>query len=111
MNKIKFRLDGCDISFIAQAPKDITLEQLLRQCNRIIPDYCACGINNNDIDEDDKADLDIDYNDIKKLIESSLTVFSEPLSAILFKNFLNTSISISEITSFNYDFPICSILF
>lgn len=41
---IKFVLNGCDISFIAEAPKDITLEQLLKQCDKINPDWCACGI-------------------------------------------------------------------
>lgn len=41
---IKFVLNGCDISFIAEAPKDITLEQLLKQCDKIKPDWCACGI-------------------------------------------------------------------
>lgn len=65
-NKIKFILDGCDISFIAQAPKDITLEQLLKQCNRIEPDWCACGINSYKIESNDKVQLDIDYDDIRK---------------------------------------------
>ena len=41
---IKFILDGCDISFIAEAPEDITLKQLLAQCDKIKPDWCACGI-------------------------------------------------------------------
>ena len=71
MKKIKFRLAGCDIWFIAQAPNDITLEQLLKHCNRIVPDYCACGINNIGIDEDDEVQLDIDYNDIQKLDEDA----------------------------------------
>lgn len=71
MEKIKFRLDGCDIDFIAQAPKDITLEQLLKQCNRIVPDYCACGINNNTVSENANVELDIDYNDIKKIDKSA----------------------------------------
>ena len=44
MANIKFWLDGCDISFIAEAPEDITLKELLAQCDRIEPDYCACGI-------------------------------------------------------------------
>ena len=35
MDKIKFVLNGCDISFYAIAPKDITLEQLLKQCDKI----------------------------------------------------------------------------
>ena len=43
-NKIKFLLNGCDICFVAEAPKDITLEQLIKQCDKIKPDYCACGI-------------------------------------------------------------------
>ncbi len=41
---MKFVLNGCDISFDAEAPEDITLKELLRQCDRIIPHYCACGI-------------------------------------------------------------------
>ena len=41
---IKFVLNGCDISFIAEAPEDITLEQLLKQCDKIKPNWCACGI-------------------------------------------------------------------
>ena len=41
---MKFILNGCDISFIAEAPEDITLKQLLKQCDKIKPDWCACGI-------------------------------------------------------------------
>lgn len=41
---ILFVLDGCDISFVATAPEDITLKQLLEQCDKIKPNYCACGI-------------------------------------------------------------------
>ena len=43
-NKIRFVLDGCDINFYAEAPEDITLKQLLEQCDKIEPDYCTCGI-------------------------------------------------------------------
>ena len=46
--KIKFLLNGCDIDFIAEAPEDITLRQLLKQCDRIVPDWCACGIHSLD---------------------------------------------------------------
>lgn len=28
---MKFMLDGCDIAFVAEAPEDITLKQLLQQ--------------------------------------------------------------------------------
>lgn len=44
MANIKFLLNGCDISFYAEAPEDITLKDLLIQCDRIKPDWCACGI-------------------------------------------------------------------
>ena len=41
---MKFMLNGCDISFIAEAPEDITLKELLKQTDRIQPEWCACGI-------------------------------------------------------------------
>ena len=44
MANTKFILDGCDISFVAEAPEDITLKELLAQTDRIKPDWCACGI-------------------------------------------------------------------
>lgn len=75
MNKIKFVLDGCDISFIAEAPKDITLEQLLKQCDKIEPNWCSCGIKSIDkYNEGYKeeyqnppTEIIIDYNSIKKV--------------------------------------------
>ena len=69
MSKIKFWLDGCDISFVAEAPEDITLKQLLKQCDRIVPDYCCCGISSIDSKIDVDVELIIDYNDIKKVNE------------------------------------------
>jgi hypothetical protein len=62
---MKFILNGCDISFVAEAPKDITLEQLLKQCDKIRPHWCACGICS--CDESQKAEIIIGYNDIKKV--------------------------------------------
>lgn len=44
MANIRFVLNGCDISFIAEAPEDITLKELLAQTDKIRPDWCACGI-------------------------------------------------------------------
>ena len=41
---MKFILNGCDISFIAQAADDITFKQLLEQFDKIKPDWCAFGI-------------------------------------------------------------------
>lgn len=67
MNKIKFLLNGCDINFIAEAPEDITLKQLLKQCDRISPSYCACGICTTD--EEDETEIIIDYDDVRKVNE------------------------------------------
>lgn len=67
VNKIRFILDGCDISFYAEAPEDITLKQLLKQCDRIKPDWCACGIRT--LDCDGTIDLIFDYNDVQKTNE------------------------------------------
>ena len=65
---VRFMLDGCDIQFVATAPEDITLKQLLKQCNRIVPNYCACGIRGLDISEKGTpVDLAIEYDDIFKL--------------------------------------------
>ena len=67
MNKIKFMLDGCDISFIAEAPEDITLKQLLKQCDRIEPHWCTCGICS--CNNEDEPEIIIGYDDIKKANE------------------------------------------
>lgn len=70
MNNIKFILNGCDISFVAEAPEDITLKQLLKQCDKIHPHWCACGICSleyEDYPQDRNPDIYIDYNSIKKL--------------------------------------------
>lgn len=67
MNRIKFWLNGCDISFVAEAPEDITLKDLLKQCNRIKPHWCACGICSLDKDEEYfETDIIIDYKGVKK---------------------------------------------
>jgi len=64
MKKIKFILNGCDISFVAKAPEDITLKQLLKQCDKIKPDWCACGIRTADTD-DGQVEVDIGYDSVK----------------------------------------------
>ena len=68
-NTIKFILNGCDISFIAEAPEDITLKQLLAQCDKIKPHWCACGICSYEkvFQHDYKAELLIGYDSITKL--------------------------------------------
>ena len=70
---MKFVLDGCDISFIAEAPEDITLKQLLKQCDKINPDWCACGICSLgyvNYSEDTESEIIIGYDSIRKTDES-----------------------------------------
>lgn len=70
---MKFVLNGCDISFIAEAPEDITLKQLLRQCDRIVPDWCACGICTLEVakfSQNIEPEILIDYNDVRKANEN-----------------------------------------
>ena len=57
---LRFMLDGCDISYAAEAPADMTLAQLLKQCDRIHPDYCACGIRSTD----EKPELIFGYDSV-----------------------------------------------
>ena len=64
---MKFILNGCDISFIAEAPEDITLKQLLKQCDKIKPHWCACGICS--AEENDEVEIIIDYNSVRKVNE------------------------------------------
>ena len=67
---MKFLLNGCDIWFVAEAPEDMTVAQLVKQGSRIIPDYCACGIC--DLPSDFNAqsvDIIFDYNDVWKASE------------------------------------------
>lgn len=71
MEKIRFVLDGCDISFIAEAPEDITLKQLLKQCDKIRPHWCACGICSIERSkmENMATEIIIDYDSIQKANE------------------------------------------
>lgn len=69
---MKFVLNGCDISFVAEAPSDITLKELLRQCDKIEPDWCACGIcsvEKANLPKDIEPEIIIEYNSVKKVNE------------------------------------------
>lgn len=64
---MRFMLDGCDISFVAEAPGDITLEQLLAQCDKIKPNWCACGIRSlTESEMNIDTEIVIDYDSIRK---------------------------------------------
>ena len=79
--RIKFVLNGCDILFIAEAPADITLRQLLKQCDRIKPWWCACGICSLEragYSSNQKVEVSIDYNDVKIVDEyASCTILED----------------------------------
>lgn len=67
---MKFVLNGCDISFIAEAPENITLKQLLEQCDKIKPNWCACGICSCEkagLSEFESVEIIIGYDNIRKV--------------------------------------------
>ena len=66
MRKVKFILNGCDISFCAIAPEDMTLVELLRQCDRIKPHWCACGIKSDNF-PDEWIELEFTHTDVFKV--------------------------------------------
>lgn len=67
---MKFMLDGCDISFVAESPNDITLEQLLKQTDKIKPDWCACGVRSLHASEQNlPVEIVIGYSEIHKTSE------------------------------------------
>lgn len=70
MEKIKFLLAGCDISFIAEAPADMTVKQLLDQASKIQPLWCDCGVHYLSKNMKDlPPEISFDYNSVKKLNE------------------------------------------
>lgn len=66
---MRFVLNGCDISFLVEAPDDITLKQLLEQCDKIKPHWCACGICSYEAggyNDTNLPEIIIGYDSIKK---------------------------------------------
>lgn len=77
---LKFMLNGCDIAFVAEAPEDMTLKQLLNQASRIKPDWCACGVRYLEDDEYDIPEIIFDYADVKKKDEDvSCKIYDDAL--------------------------------
>ena len=75
---IRFMLDGCDISFVAEAPEDITLAQLLKQADKIKPDWCACGIRSlHGTEKNLKAEIGFGYDSVYKVDEGAPCVIVE----------------------------------
>ena len=75
MANIKFLLNGCDISFIAEAPEDITLKELLAQTDKLKPDWCACGIRSLGPKDYEKTEVFITKNSIRL----AMIVLARPL--------------------------------
>ena len=70
---MRFVLNGCDICFIAEAPEDMTVKQLVEQADRIKPDWCACGVCSLDrayMPPTVETEIVFDYNDVRKTDES-----------------------------------------
>lgn len=67
--RIRFMLDGSDTCFVAEAPADMTLEQLLKQADRIHPNWGACGIRSlyKEGEEDETPDVKFEYDDVIKI--------------------------------------------
>lgn len=79
--RLRFVLNGCDISFCAEAPADITLEQLVKQCDKIYPDWCACGIcsyEHLNFSPETEPEIIIDYDSIKKANDDISCSIIEP---------------------------------
>lgn len=78
---IRFMLDGCDISFVAEAPEDITLFQLLKQADKIKPDWCACGIRSlHGTEKSLKTEISFGYDAVRKADENAACVITERVS-------------------------------
>lgn len=68
MDKIKFLLAGCDIAFVAEAPADMTVKQLLDQASKIKPGWCDCGVHYLlDACKHFPVEVSFDYDDVKKV--------------------------------------------
>lgn len=63
---MRFILNGCDISFIAEAPEDMTVKQLVEQADRIETYWCACGICKDTKYKHVPTEIFFDYNDVRK---------------------------------------------
>ena len=74
MANIRFLLNGCDISFIAEAPEDITLKELLAQTDKIRPDWCACGIRSLASDETYPTEVFITKDSVTLAKDTSATI-------------------------------------
>lgn len=61
---MKFILNGCDISFVAEAPDDMTVKELVELADQIHPDWCACGVCS--ASDEDAVEIIFEHGKVKK---------------------------------------------
>ena len=70
---MRFKLNGCDISFIAEAPEYMTLREFVDLADHIKPDWCACGVRHLTESEADadylSTEIIFDFGVVKKANE------------------------------------------
>ena len=82
---VHFRLDGCDIALNARAPRDMTVEQLVRQCDSIKLPYCACGLKSSGVEYCNDGsvwpslEIEFDYDDIKVIDDTYYEVLPKKI--------------------------------
>lgn len=58
---IVFEMSGCDISYIASAPEDMTIKELLDKVDEIKLLWCACGISKLTQKEQEEAKVEVAF--------------------------------------------------
>lgn len=61
---MKFVLNGCDISFVAEAPDDMTVKELVELADQIHPYWCACGVCS--AEDNDKVEIIFKHGKVEK---------------------------------------------
>lgn len=61
---MKFMLNGCDISFVAEAPDDMTVKELVELADQIHPDWCACGVCS--ASNEDEVEIIFEHGKVRK---------------------------------------------
>lgn len=70
---MKFTINGEEFCLIVEAPEDITLKQLLAQCDKIVPPCGVlgiCSLEKAQRSPSDPTDLIISYNSVRNVDDS-----------------------------------------
>lgn len=66
---IVFEMSGCDISYIASAPEDMTIKELLDKVGEVKVLRCACGISKLTQKEQEEATVEVAFTKEKVQIQ------------------------------------------